>query len=88
MRVKPGLCWRPSVGAGGANLGTPAEESCRDNNIGRSWGDRFGACPGSFGSWFASVFSHYVLFPPFGMIMYILSNYMLEVCDPLFDFDF
>ena len=31
---------------------------------------------------------YFLIILPFGMTVYILSHYMLEVCDLLFDFDF
>lgn len=87
VEVKPGLCWKPKD-AGGGSGGIPAEESCRVSNRKGVGGSELGVCFAGFWSWFASVFSHYVLFlPPFGMLMYILCSYMLEVCDPVFDFN-
>lgn len=41
-----------------------------------------------FGFGLVQYFLTMFLFYPFGMIMYILGNYMLEVCDLIFFFSF
>lgn len=48
----------------------------------------FRVCPAGFWSYFSPVFLHYAPFFPFEMMMYILCQYMLELCDLLFYFDF
>ena len=74
----------------------PAQETKKHaavNKAERSWrskehfdirhgGAEFGVCPAVFCPVFLQI-----LFP-FGMVIYILCYYMLEVCDMLFKFDF
>ena len=45
----------------------------------------FGVFSACLGSCFSPVFSHYSLLP-FGIVLYTLCHYMLEVCDLLFLF--
>ena len=67
-----------------------AEQSWRpEEHFDTRHGDaEFGFCPAGFWSCFGPVFSRFVPLLSFGMVMYILCHYMLEVCDLLFDFDF